>query len=146
MNTTPPQVSIVSTSTISTSTNTHRPRVDHEKVSDTLENGFKKMDKMYTNGELRVFGDNSDSIFEELNLIHGKQIALAIEHIALENLPDEEISLSKETTEDSEENFKRNSERFAKKEQDLNNLMNNLNNLMVKLEDFGQSMNIKRET
>ncbi|CAG8586626.1 3510_t:CDS:2 [Diversispora eburnea] len=135
MNTTPPQVSTISTSTTSTSTNTHHPRVEHENVSDILENGFKKMDKMYTNGELRVFGDNSDSIFEELDLIRRKQIALAIEHIALENLPDEEISLSRETTEDSEENFKRNSERFAKKEQDLNNLMNNLNNLMVKILD-----------
>ncbi|CAG8507127.1 5112_t:CDS:2 [Funneliformis caledonium] len=106
---------------------------DHEKVLDTLENDFKRMDKMFASGEMRVF---------ELDLIRSKQISLAVEHISLENLPDKEMPLGSGITEDSEENFKRNSERFAKKEQDLNNLMANLNNLMGKLEELGQSMKI----
>ncbi|CAG8740906.1 20509_t:CDS:2, partial [Cetraspora pellucida] len=67
---------------------------------------------------------------------------LSVEHISLENLPDEEMPFAKETAEDSEENFKKNSEKFAKKEHDLNNLMSNLNNLIGKLEDLGQSMNM----
>ena len=29
---------------------------DHEKVLDTLENDFKRMDKMFASGEMRVFG------------------------------------------------------------------------------------------
>ncbi|CAI2182803.1 273_t:CDS:2 [Funneliformis geosporum] len=115
---------------------------DHEKVLDTLENDFKRMDKMFASGEMRVFGRNSDSIFKELDLIRSKQISLAVEHISLENLPDKEMPLGSEIAEDSEENFKRNSERFAKKEDDLNNLMENLNNLMGKLEELGQSMTI----
>ncbi|CAG8444186.1 4576_t:CDS:2, partial [Acaulospora colombiana] len=102
---------------------------DHEKVLETLEDSFKGMDKVYTSGEMRVFGRDSNNIFKELDLIRKKQIALAVEHITLENLPDEEML---ETPVDSEENFKRNSERFAKKEHDLNSLMNNLNNLMLK--------------
>ncbi|CAG8784871.1 4735_t:CDS:2, partial [Gigaspora margarita] len=76
---------------------------------------------------------NSDSVFKELDQIRKKQISLAVEHISLENLPDEEMPFAKETDEDSEENFKKNSEQFAKKEHDLNNLMTNLNNLIGKL-------------
>ncbi|RIA96893.1 hypothetical protein C1645_753715 [Glomus cerebriforme] len=119
-----------------------RPPTDHERVLDTLENDFKRMDRMFASGEMRVFGRNSDNIFKELDLIRRKQISLAIDHISLERLPDEEIPLGSETAENSEESFKRNSERFAKKEQDLNNLMTDLNNLMGKLEDLGQSMKI----
>ncbi|GBB92734.1 hypothetical protein RclHR1_02050007 [Rhizophagus clarus] len=128
--------------TTSTTSQLPKPPIDHEKVLDTLENDFKRMDKMFTNGEMRVFGRNSDSMFKELDLIHKKQVSLAIEHISLERLPDEEMPLGSETAENSEENFKRNSERFTKKEQELNNLMTNLNNLMEKLEDLGQSMKI----
>ncbi|CAG8439989.1 5563_t:CDS:10 [Scutellospora calospora] len=99
------------------------------------------MDKMSASGETRVFGRNSDSIFKELDQIRKKQITLAVEHISLENLPDEEMSFAKEPAEDSEENFKKNSEQFAKKEYDLNNLMTNLNNLIGKLEDLVSSKN-----
>lgn len=93
-----------------------RPPIDHEKALDTLENDFKRMDKMFASGEMRVFGKvnqiyfyylilllidgfffymspgrNSDSMFKELDLIHKKQVSLAIEHISLERLPDEEM-------------------------------------------------------
>ncbi|CAG8548416.1 9177_t:CDS:2 [Acaulospora morrowiae] len=119
-----------------------RSHTDHEKVLEALENDFKGMDKVYTSGEMRVFGRDSNNIFKELESIRKKQIALAVEHIKLENVPDEEIPLGKDTPVDSEENFKRNSERFSKREHDLNSLMTNLNNLMVKLEDLGQSMNV----
>ncbi|CAG8453001.1 17270_t:CDS:2 [Gigaspora rosea] len=91
------------------------------------------MDKMFANEDTRAFGRNSDSVFKELDQIRKKQISLAVEHISLENLPDEEMPFAKETDEDSEENFKKNSEQFAKKEHDLNNLMTNLNNLIGKL-------------
>lgn len=97
---------------------------------------------MFANEDTRAFGRNSDSVFKELDQIRKKQISLAVEHISLENLPDEEMPFAKETDEDSEENFKKNSEQFAKKEHDLNNLMTNLNNLIGKLEDLGQSMNM----
>lgn len=33
-----------------------RPPIDHEKALDTLENDFKRMDKMFASGEMRVFG------------------------------------------------------------------------------------------
>ncbi|RIB16095.1 hypothetical protein C2G38_1537326 [Gigaspora rosea] len=91
------------------------------------------MDKMFANEDTRAFGRNSDSVFKELDQIRKKQISLAVEHISLENLPDEEMPFAKETDEDSEENFKKNSEQFAKKEHDLNNLMTNLNNLIGKV-------------
>ncbi|KAG9297552.1 hypothetical protein G9A89_001493 [Geosiphon pyriformis] len=67
-----------------------RSATDHERVLDTLENEFKRMDKMFAKGETRVFGRNSDNIFKELDLIRKKQIALAIQHTALENSPEKE--------------------------------------------------------
>ncbi|CAG8595392.1 5374_t:CDS:2, partial [Ambispora leptoticha] len=115
-----------------------RPPTDHERVHDTLENDFKRMDKMFAKGEISFFGRNSDNVFKDLDYIRRKQIELAHQHVALENSQDEELPVI--PTEDSAEAFKRNADLFVKKEQDLNNLMENLNNLMEKLEDLGQSM------
>ncbi|CAG8548110.1 7521_t:CDS:2 [Ambispora gerdemannii] len=120
-----------------------RPPTDHERIHDTLENDFKRMDKMFAKGENSFFGSkpysrNSDNVFKDLDYIRRKQIELAHQHVALENSQDEELPVI--PTEDSAEAFKRNADLFVKKEQDLNNLMGNLNNLMEKLEDLEQSM------
>lgn len=42
--------------TSTNSTGSQLPTTDHERVLDTLENEFKKMDKMFVNGEMKVFG------------------------------------------------------------------------------------------
>ncbi|KAJ3179189.1 hypothetical protein HDU87_003148 [Geranomyces variabilis] len=62
------------------------------------------------------------------------QIDLALEHLALGNVPAERVSLlDMEQDEDSSRRYKRNAERFAKKEA-------NVNNLMIRLEELSEAM------
>lgn len=77
---------------------------DHAEVLASLEKEFKRMDRMFAHGELRVFGkdarliwclwsrlnlslgQDTERVFKELDLIRRKQIDLAGDHIALEAL------------------------------------------------------------
>ena len=53
---TPPPQFTTSSSTFGDNSQLPRPPTDHERVLDTLENDFKRMDKMFASGEMRVFG------------------------------------------------------------------------------------------
>ncbi|RUP49363.1 hypothetical protein BC936DRAFT_142704 [Jimgerdemannia flammicorona] len=96
---------------------------DHDRVLQSLEGEFKRMDRMFARGEMRAFGRNSDAIFKELDVIRRKQIKLAHEHIALDEVANDEIPAGGNTESGSQEAYKKNAEGFAKKEMYLNNLM-----------------------
>lgn len=65
---------------------------------DTLENDFKRVDRMLSLGEMRVFGKDSEEMFKQLDEIRRKQISLAMEHSLLnsdEAAPPNERQLDK---------------------------------------------------
>ncbi|KAI9316683.1 hypothetical protein BX666DRAFT_184772 [Dichotomocladium elegans] len=103
---------------------------NHNHVLMSLEMEFKRMDRMFEQGDMRVFGRDTDRIFKELNIIRRKQIDLARDHISLEALSDQPSSSG---TDDSDQGYKQSAENFHKKEVALKNLM-------FKLDDLGESM------
>ncbi|KAI9484892.1 hypothetical protein BDB00DRAFT_852739 [Zychaea mexicana] len=115
---------------------------NHNHVLMSLEMEFKRMDRMFASGEARVFGRDTERIFRELDVIRRKQIDLARDHIALENITDlpQKQSTLQQFSENNEieHGYQQNLENFHKKEVGLKNLM-------LKLDDLGASMNRFRE-
>ncbi|KAI9272850.1 hypothetical protein BDA99DRAFT_499384 [Phascolomyces articulosus] len=110
---------------------------NHNHVLMSLEMEFKRMDRMFTTGEMRVFGRDTERIFRELDVIRRKQIDLARDHIALENitdLPRRQSTLQQfGESNEIEHGYQQNLENFHKKEVDLKSLM-------LKLDDLGACM------
>ncbi|KAI7870189.1 hypothetical protein BDF14DRAFT_1775491 [Spinellus fusiger] len=107
----------------------------HTKIFDNLEAEFVSLDQQYNQGELRVFGSNTERIFRELDVIRRKQIELTSDHIALEAIND---SLSQNTTSSKNEagaqdEYQREAENFNKKKTALNSLMTKLDSLRVSM-------------
>lgn len=76
-----------------------------DDIQSNLNSQFEKVDEMYANDELRVFGKernrcliltlinftkgrDTSRIFKEVDVIRRKQIELASEHISLESIDD----------------------------------------------------------
>ncbi|KAF1797375.1 hypothetical protein FB192DRAFT_1346810 [Mucor lusitanicus] len=99
-----------------------------DDIQSNLNMQFEKMDEMYANDDLRVFGRDTSRIFKEVDVIRRKQIELATEHISLESI--DEMSLPViQTSGDIEDEYKRNLVYFNKKEMALKSLMNKLDTL-----------------
>ncbi|KNC96595.1 uncharacterized protein SPPG_08179 [Spizellomyces punctatus DAOM BR117] len=97
---------------------------------------------------------DSSELFKSLDQLRRMQIDLALEHLAMESVPTEELSLPDlEQDKDSAQRYQRNADRFAKREADVNNLMLRLEDLSQAMRDFHDSMddvrtrstNIQRE-
>ncbi|GAN02275.1 hypothetical protein MAM1_0019d01717 [Mucor ambiguus] len=108
-----------------------------DDVQTSLDFQFEKMDEMYANDDLRVFGRDTSRIFKEVDVIRRKQIELATEHISLESIDDMSLPVI-QTSGDVDDEYKRNLVYFNKKEMALKSLMN-------KLDALGQIMNDFRE-
>ncbi|KAI7881118.1 hypothetical protein K492DRAFT_177417 [Lichtheimia hyalospora FSU 10163] len=103
---------------------------NHNHVLMSLEMEFKRMDRMFSQGDMRLFGKNTEHIFQELDVIRRKQIDLARDHISLESMSD----LPQSAEVNMEHDYQQSIDSFHKKELALKNLM-------VKLDDLGDSMN-----
>ncbi|ORX80745.1 hypothetical protein K493DRAFT_412096 [Basidiobolus meristosporus CBS 931.73] len=104
---------------------------NHDPALAFMRNKFQHMEDMGENGELRPFGKNSDAMFEKLDIIRQQQIALAVDHIMLENGNDSTKRTN--TTTDTSEGFNKTTQRFLQGAEELERLM-------VKLDDLGKSM------
>ncbi|KAI9363093.1 hypothetical protein BD770DRAFT_440328 [Pilaira anomala] len=94
-------------------------------IQSSLKSQFDKIDSMYLNQDLRVFGRNTDQIFKQVDIIRRKQIELATEHIGLDNTDD----MSLQVSDDIDDEYKRNLLFFNKKEIALKSLMGKLDTL-----------------
>ncbi|KAI8078484.1 hypothetical protein BDF21DRAFT_399731 [Thamnidium elegans] len=94
-------------------------------IQSNLESQFDKIDNMYLNDDLRVFGRDTDRIFKQVDIIRRKQIELATEHIGLDNMEDSSLPVS----DDIDDEYKRNLLYFSKKEMALKSLMGKLDTL-----------------
>ncbi|KAF9366480.1 hypothetical protein BGX34_002353 [Mortierella sp. NVP85] len=66
---------------------------NHDQALGVIDATFKQTDEMLQR-EMKAFGDNSESIFQELNKIRKKQLALAARHISIETVADDDKSLA----------------------------------------------------
>ncbi|KAI8141780.1 hypothetical protein BJV82DRAFT_617500 [Fennellomyces sp. T-0311] len=117
---------------------------NHNHVLMSLEMEFKRLDRMFANGEMRVFGRDTERIFGELDVIRRKQIELAREHISLETIND----LPQQQQRGSQHHFADNNEIEHGYQQSLDSFKNKeigLKKLMLKLDDLGEEMNRFRE-
>ncbi|CDS10727.1 hypothetical protein LRAMOSA11213 [Lichtheimia ramosa] len=103
---------------------------NHNHVLMSLEMEFKRMDRMFSQGDMRLFGKDTEHIFQELDVIRRKQIDLARDHISLESMSD----LPQSSEVNMEHDYQQSIDSFHKKELALKNLM-------IKLDDLGESMN-----
>ncbi|KAK9709932.1 hypothetical protein K7432_008722 [Basidiobolus ranarum] len=108
-----------------------KTNANHDPVLACMRNKFNHMKNMGETGELRPFGKNSDAMFEKLDIIRQQQIALAVDHIMLENGSD--ATKRTNTTTDTSEGFNKTTQRFVQGAEELERLM-------VKLDDLGKSM------
>ncbi|KAL0138651.1 hypothetical protein V8B55DRAFT_1516624 [Mucor lusitanicus] len=116
-----------------------------DDIQSNLNMQFEKMDEMYANDDLRVFGRDTSRIFKEVDVIRRKQIELATEHISLESI--DEMSLPViQTSGDIEDEYKRNLVYFNKKEMALKSLMNKLDTLGQIMNDFRERSDLNPHT
>ncbi|KAG0359019.1 hypothetical protein BGZ54_010163 [Gamsiella multidivaricata] len=107
---------------------------DHDKALGVIPAAFRQTDKMLDERDMKAFGDNSESIFQELNKIRKKQLALAAKHISIETIADDDKSLASDgKLLDAAERDGTDPLHFARKGQELQDLMANL-------EDLGRAM------
>ncbi|KAL1922992.1 uncharacterized protein VTP21DRAFT_9368 [Calcarisporiella thermophila] len=112
-----------------------RRRAEHDRIFNDLEQDFQRLNSLVAGGDVQPLGGYSQPLFKELDLIRRKQIALAVEHIALENIFGEENkpAIPDVENEASTKSYRKSVEDLAKKDHELNGLM-------AKLEDLRQSM------
>ncbi|CAO3629089.1 unnamed protein product [Mucor fragilis] len=116
-----------------------------DDVQTNLNMQFEKMDEMYANDDLRVFGRDTSRIFKEVDVIRRKQIELATEHISLESIDDMSLPVI-QTSGDVEDEYKRNLVYFNKKEIALKSLMNKLDTLGQIMNDFRERSDLNPHT
>ena len=119
------------------------PRPDD--IQSNLSLQFEKIDEMYANDDLRVFGRDTGRIFKEIDVIRRKQIELATEHISLESIDDMPLTVI-QTSGDIEDEYKRNLVYFNKKEIALKSLMNKLDTLGQIMNDFRERSDLNPHT
>ncbi|KAG0280514.1 hypothetical protein BGZ95_009834 [Linnemannia exigua] len=107
---------------------------NHDKALGVIDAAFEQTDRMLDERDMKAFGDNSESIFQELTMIRNKQLALAAKHIGIETVADDDKSLAPDgKLLDAADKDEIDPLRFARKGQELQDLMSSL-------EDLGRSM------
>ncbi|KAI8069189.1 hypothetical protein BC940DRAFT_298102 [Gongronella butleri] len=101
-------------------------RQSHLGIQQGLDAAFAQHDSNY---EKRTFRSDQDQVFNALDEIRRRQIELATDHIALENL-NEAMQLSSTSEDTAADEYQQSRLQFAKKE-------NALKDLMKKLDDIG---------
>ncbi|KAG0197816.1 hypothetical protein BGX28_008694 [Mortierella sp. GBA30] len=97
---------------------------DHDKALGVIDAAFEQTDRMLDERDMKAFGDNSESIFQELNKIRKKQLALAAKHISIETIADDDKSLAPDgKLLDAAEKDEIDPLQFARKGQELQDLM-----------------------
>ncbi|KAF9915516.1 hypothetical protein BX616_005995 [Lobosporangium transversale] len=97
---------------------------DHDNALGVIEAAFKQTDCMLDQRDMKAFGDNSESIFQELNNIRKKQLALAAKHISIETVADDDRSLAPDgKLLDAAEKDEIDPFQFARKGKELQDLM-----------------------
>ncbi|KAF9976873.1 hypothetical protein BGZ73_007581 [Actinomortierella ambigua] len=64
---------------------------NHDRLLGVIEAEFQDTDRILERRDLKAFGANSDQIFQELDKIRKKQLALAAKHISIETIADNDI-------------------------------------------------------
>ncbi|CEP12829.1 hypothetical protein [Parasitella parasitica] len=103
-----------------------------DMMKEQMELEFKEMDRMYANGEFRIYGRDTNRLFKEIDIIRRKQIELASDHVHLETLDD----LSPHFSGDMEEDYKRNMAYFNRKKIEIENLRDKLDTLGQIMHEF----------
>ncbi|KAF9330153.1 hypothetical protein BGZ91_000249, partial [Linnemannia elongata] len=106
---------------------------NHDRALGVIDAAFEETDRMLDERDMKAFGDNSESIFQELIKIRKKQLALAAKHIGIETVVDDDKSLAPDgKLLDAADKDEIDPLQFARKGQELQDLMSSL-------EDLGRS-------
>ncbi|KAG0266533.1 hypothetical protein BG011_002023 [Mortierella polycephala] len=115
---------------------------NHDKALGVIDAAFEQTDQMLDERDMKAFGDNSESIFQELNKIRKKQLALAAKHINIETIADDDKSLAPDgKLLDAADKDEIDPLQFARKGQELQDLMANLEDLGRSMSDFHELSN-----
>ncbi|KAG0293480.1 hypothetical protein BGZ97_005326 [Linnemannia gamsii] len=107
---------------------------NHDRALGVIDAAFEQTDRMLDERDMKAFGDNSESIFQELTKIRQKQLALARKHIGIETMVDDDKSLAPDgKLLDAADKDEIDPLQFARKGQELQDLMSSL-------EDLGRTM------
>ncbi|KAG0346727.1 hypothetical protein BG004_000975 [Podila humilis] len=97
---------------------------NHDKALGVIDAAFQETDRMLDERDMKAFGDNSESIFQELIKIRKKQLALAAKHIGIETVADDDKSLAPDgRLLDAADKDEIDPLQFARKGQELQDLM-----------------------
>ncbi|KAF9986053.1 hypothetical protein BGZ65_008939 [Modicella reniformis] len=119
---------------------------DHDKALRVIDTAFKQTDMMLDERDMKAFGDNSESIFQELNTIRQKQLALAARHISIETVADDDKSLAPDgKILDAADKEELDPLHFARKGQELQELMSSLEDLGRSMSDFHELSNSNKQ-
>ncbi|KAF9437573.1 hypothetical protein BGZ76_000170 [Entomortierella beljakovae] len=115
---------------------------DHDSALGVINTAFKQTDRMIDERDMKAFGDNSEGIFQELNKIRKKQLALAARHISIETVADDDKSLAPDGKPlDAADKDELDPLHFARKGQELQDLMASLEDLGRSMSDFHELSN-----
>ncbi|KAG9323890.1 hypothetical protein KVV02_006256 [Mortierella alpina] len=115
---------------------------NHDKALGVIDAAFEQTDRMLNERDMKAFGDNSESIFQELNKIRKKQLALAAKHISIETIADDDKSLAPDgKLLDAADKDEIDPLQFARKGQELQDLMASLEDLGRSMSDFHELSN-----
>ncbi|KAF9279008.1 hypothetical protein BGZ74_002954 [Mortierella antarctica] len=115
---------------------------NHDKALGVIDAAFQETDRMLDERDMKAFGDNSESIFQELIKIRKKQLALAAKHISIETVADDDKSLAPDgRLLDAAEKDEIDPLQFARKGQELQDLMASLEDLGRSMSDFHEVSN-----
>ncbi|KAF9095192.1 hypothetical protein BGX29_004423 [Mortierella sp. GBA35] len=115
---------------------------NHDKALGVIDAAFEQTDRMLDERDMKAFGDNSESIFQELIKIRKKQLALAAKHIGIETVVDDDKSLAPDgKLLDAADKDEIDPLQFARKGQELQDLMSSLEDLGRSMSDFHELSN-----
>ncbi|KAI7905872.1 uncharacterized protein BX663DRAFT_243891 [Cokeromyces recurvatus] len=119
----------------------------HEHVVKKLNEEFKKVDRCFSNNEMRVFGKSTNYLFENLNRIREKQIEIANDHILIHDIPIETNTTTNKQQTDfvsaTTTTFTTNTTTATCNNNNITNfnkMEDMLKKLMIKLDDLTESM------
>ncbi|KAF8943609.1 hypothetical protein BGZ47_005254 [Haplosporangium gracile] len=115
---------------------------NHDRALGVIDAAFEQTDRMLDERDMKAFGDNSESIFQELIKIRKKQLALAAKHIGIETVVDDDKSLAPDgKLLDAADKDEIDPLQFARKGQELQDLMSSLEDLGRSMSDFHELSN-----
>ncbi|KAI8967527.1 hypothetical protein BDF20DRAFT_899773 [Mycotypha africana] len=121
----------------------------HENVVKKLNEEFKKVDKAFRESDMRVFGEDSSELFQQLNALRRKQIDIASDHVSLDSTCDLHSTQLNKVTSIAKDTEK---QQIPHQQQDRTALAKSferkeamLKNMMHKLDDLTQTMDKFKE-